>query len=300
MKRRKFLKTSTGSALALAVLSASIPKVEAAKLKMMATNWGFVGTHDDFCKAAKKEGYDGIEIWFPDAKEQQELVLNALKKHQLEIGFLCGGNQKNAKEHLQSFKEAVIGATKFGIKPLYINCHSGKDFFSFEENQPFIEFTTLQEKATGITICHETHRGRMLFAAHITKKFIDQNPKLNLTLDISHWCNVHESMLEDQAESVELALSRTAHIHARVGHAEGPQVNDPRAPEWEFALKKHIEWWDIVVERRVKNGEIVTILTEFGPPSYLQTLPFTNQPVADQWGINVYMMKFLKERYIKK
>jgi hypothetical protein len=39
------------------------------------------------------------------------------------------------------------------------------------------------------------------------------------------------------------------------------------------------------------------MLTEFGPPHYLPALPFTRQPVADQWDINVYMMKTLRERY---
>jgi hypothetical protein len=54
----------------------------------------------------------------------------------------------------------------------------------------------------------------MLFAAHITRQFIEKNPALKLTLDISHWCNVHESLLADQKETVDLALSRVGHIHS--------------------------------------------------------------------------------------
>ena len=30
---------------------------------------------------------------------------------------------------------------------------------------------------------------------------------------------------------------------------DGPQVNDPRAPEWEAVVKQHFDWWDIVAER---------------------------------------------------
>jgi hypothetical protein len=41
----------------------------------------------------------------------------------------------------------------------------------------------------------------------------------------------------------------------------------------------------------------MTILTEFGPPDYLPTLPYTRQPVASQWDINVHMMQLLKKRY---
>jgi hypothetical protein len=128
---------------------------------------------------------------------------------------------------------------------------------------------------------------------------IDKNPDLKLTLDISHWCNVHESLLEDQSENVEAALNRTGHIHARIGHQEGPQVNDPRAPEWKQAFDTHLAWWDNVVAQKAKRNETVTILTEFGPPTYMQTLPYTFTPVSDQWAINVYMMKFLKQRYTK-
>lgn len=94
-----------------------------------------------------------------------------------------------------------------------------------------------------------------------------------------------------------MALERVEHIHARIGHEEGPQVNDPRAPEWEAAVKQHFAWWDKVAERKKRNGERMTILTEFGPPTYMPTLPYTRQPLADQWAINVYMMKLLRQRY---
>jgi hypothetical protein len=31
----------------------------------MATNWGFNGNAQAFCEKAKKEGYNGIEVWLP-------------------------------------------------------------------------------------------------------------------------------------------------------------------------------------------------------------------------------------------
>jgi hypothetical protein len=104
-------------------------------------------------------------------------------------------------------------------------------------------------------------------------------------------------LLSDQPETMRMALSRTDHIHARIGHQEGPQVNDPRAPEWADAVKAHYAWWDEIVKRKAAEGLPVTVLTEFGPPTYLPTVPYTFQPLADQWDINVYMMKTLRERY---
>jgi hypothetical protein len=226
-------------------------------------------------------------------------MLDALKKHQLEVGFLAGGSDKDPVKHFEQFKTMFDGAAHSPQSPLYINCHSGRDFFPMEENGKFIDHTTKVAKETGIVVCHETHRSRILYAAHVTKQYIQKYPDLRLTLDISHWCNVHESFLNDQEETVQLALTKTDHVHARIGHQEGPQVNDPRAPEWEGAVKRHFEWWDAIVQMKIKSTNKLTILTEFGPPHYLPALPYTQQPVADQWGINEYMMQLLRKRYLR-
>lgn len=306
--RRNFIKASAAGSAALLLSSlesfSSPLSFEPAvnrnyDLKIMATSWGFQGTIDAFCAKARKEGYDGIELWWPtNNKKTQDEIFNALKTHDLEIGFLCGGSQTDPREHLDFYKKMIDAAAKQDIKkPLYINNHSGKDFYSFEDNKRFIEYSLALAKETGILICHETHRGRMLYAAHVTRDFLKSFPDLRLTLDISHWCNVHESLLADQKESIDLALERTDHIHARIGHAEGPQVNDPRAPEWEPVVRQHFEWWDRIVERKKQNGERMTILTEFGPPDYMPTYPYTRQPLADQWAINVHMMHLLRKRY---
>lgn len=307
--RRNFIKKTAGLTTAALLkpleefAKGTTPKATASKgfeLLFMQTDWGFAGNREAFCAAAKKEGYDGIEVWWPgDQPESQKELFEAVKKHGLQIGFLCaGGNQPLAAEHLERFKKNLdaICANPYQ-KPLYVNCHSGKDYFTYEQNKPFIDYTTAKTKATGIPVYHETHRGRMLFATTVARNFAEKNPELRLTLDISHWCNVHESLLADQQETIDFLLGRVAHIHSRIGHPEGPQVNDPRAPEWENAVKAHLAWWDKVVERKKQNGERMTILTEFGPADYMPSLPYTRRPVADQWAINVYMMNLLKKRY---
>ena len=268
------------------------------ELLFMQTDWGFAGSRDEFCAAAKKDGYEGIEVWWPEKTEDQKSLFDALKKHHLQVGFLCGGYQANAAEHFALFQRNLnaICANSFQ-KPIYINCHSGKDYFTYEQNAQFIEYTTTKTKSTGIPIYHETHRGRMMFAAPTTKNFAEKHPSLRLTLDISHWCTVHESLLGDQKETIDYLLKKVDHIHSRIGHQQGPQVNDPRAPEWENTVKAHLAWWDKVVAYKKEKGERMTILTEFGPPDYMPTLPYTRVPVANQWAINVYMMNLLRKRY---
>lgn len=269
-------------------------------LKIMGTNWGFAGSVDAFCAKAKKAGYDGIEMWWPGTAEAQKELFDALQKHQLDIGFLAGGSDSNPAKHFLQFKAMIDGAAYQQVqKPLYINCHSGRDYFSMEENAQFIHYTDSVAKQTGIIISHESHRSRILFAAHIAKQYLQKFPGLRMTLDISHWCNVHESLLHDQEETVQLALGRTDHIHARIGHPEGPQVNDPRAPEWEATVKRHLEWWDTIIRHKINSGaKQMTILTEFGPPDYMPTLPYTRQALADQWAINEHMMNLLRKRYL--
>ncbi len=268
------------------------------KLKLLCTNWGFPGTLDAYCTKVKKEGYDGIEIWWPLEKKDQDELFACLKNHELEVGFLCAGSDSHYQKHFDQFVQMVDGAARETTqRPLYINCHSGKDYFTYEQGKSFIDHTTALAKSTGIKICHETHRSRLLFASPVARHYMETIPELRITFDVSHWCNVHESLLEDQSETVDMTLQRVDHIHARIGHAEGPQVNDPRAPEWEHAVNAHLAWWDKVVAIKKQQGDVLTILTEFGPPDYMPTLPYTRQPLADQWAVNVYMMQLIRNRY---
>jgi len=300
--RREFLSTTgvAGAALLLDPLkNLSQPKPVLAApgyaVIVMATNWGFNGNYDEFCSKAKKEGYDGAEIWWPSDEKDRNALLNAVAKHNLKIAFLYGSGDKDFTKNEAEFQQVITEIAK--TKPLYINCHSGKDYFTSEQKGKLITFASSVAASSGIPVYHETHRGRALYSAPVTHELMMKCPNLKLTLDVSHWCNVHESLLQDQEETMALTLARTEHIHARIGHAEGPQVNDPRAPEWDYAVKTHFAWWDKIVERKKAEGKPITFLTEFGPPDYLPTLPYTRQPVASQWDINVYMLQTLRKRY---
>lgn len=268
------------------------------QLKILATEWGFPGTLDEYGAKVREAGYDGIEIWWSLDPQRQKAIFDMLAKYHLEVGFLCAGSESDPAAHLATFKAMVEGAARNKVqRPLYINCHSGRDWFSYEQNKPFFDFTIALSKETGIRIVHENHRSRILYSAPVARHFIETIPDLRMTFDVSHWCAVHETLLEDQAQTVQMTLDRVDHIHARIGHQEGPQVNDPRAPEWKAAVDAHFAWWDVVLRRKKERGEVMTILTEFGPPDYMWTLPYTREPLADQWAINVHMLQTLRKRY---
>jgi sugar phosphate isomerase/epimerase len=294
--RRKFLAQASLLSVALDGFAARLATpAPGFSVKLFATNWGFRGTLDEFCRKARETGYDGIEVWLPANPEDRPKLLETVQRHGLSLGLLCGSGAREPGLHYEQFTKAVSEAA--ALKPLYINCHSGKDFHRFEPNKACMDFTNNLAKQSGVRIQHETHRGRALFAAHVTREFVEKTPDLRLTLDISHWCNVHESLLADQQDSLDIILPRVDHIHARVGHPEGPQVSDPRAPEWKGAVEAHLGWWDRIATQKRAEGRMLTILTEFGPPDYMPTLPYTRQPLADQWDINAHVMQVLRKRY---
>jgi sugar phosphate isomerase/epimerase len=267
------------------------------KIKYYCPSWGSNDTWDNLCAKVKKAGYDGIETPIPMEAAGKEEIKNALEKHGLElIAQYYQSFEKNPAENLANYEKHIRNMAS--MKPVLINTQTGKDYFTFEQNKALIDKAEELSKELGVKIVHETHRNKMLFAAHTTKQYLEKISYLKLGADFSHWCNVHESMLEDQQEAIQLACARAHHIHARVGHQEGPQVNDPRAPEWKYALETHLKWWDAIIEARQKAGDrTMTITPEFGPAGYLPTLPYTQMPVANQWEINAWMMNFLKARY---
>lgn len=265
------------------------------KLEFFQTDWGRSTSWDSFCEHVKASGYDGLETWFPSTEQSQTELRAALKKYGLKVGFLNGTNKSLPfEESLKSYTEHF--KTLISWEPAYINCHTGNDFYTFEQNKAFIDAANAMAKESGVPIYHETHRGRFSFNLPDTKAYLKAIPDLKLTLDISHWMVVHESLLENQNEELSEVIDRSHHIHARVGHAEGPQVNDPEAPEWKKALNRHLDIWEKVIRKKWETQNVYTITTEFGPADYMPTLPYTRVPVADQWKANTYMMIQLKER----
>jgi hypothetical protein len=151
---------------------------------------------------------------------------------------------------------------------------------------------------SGIRILHETHRGRFSFHAFSLLPYLEKFPGLELVADLSHWCAVSESLLEDQEEIIGRFIPHFSHIHARVGYEHSPQVNDFRAPEWNDHVKRFMVWWErILAHHKGKNSKQFTICPEFGPATYMPAEPFTQKPLADQWEENLAMMQMLKEKF---
>ncbi|CCH00391.1 Xylose isomerase domain protein TIM barrel [Fibrella aestuarina BUZ 2] len=265
-------------------------------IKFFAPEWGNTLPFATFCQNVKAAGYDGVEMALPLDPAKKQAVLGTLHEYGLElIGQYWQSFETDLAEHMRNYETYLRNLIE--ARPVLVNCQTGKDFFSPEQNRQLFALAAQISAETGVKIIHETHRGKSLFAAHVTQHFLTSLPDLRLCLDISHWCTVHESLLADQPEAVALAIAHTDHIHSRVGHPEGPQVNDPRAPEWETTLNTYLAWWDRVVEQHRAAGTQLTINTEFGPTPYMPTQPYSQEPLASQWEVNVFMLNLLKARY---
>ncbi len=258
--------------------------------------WGLsLPTLEDNLRRIREGGFDGVEMGVPeDGGKRRELGL-LLERLGLELIAQQWTVGSSAREHAASFEQQYHRAAE--LKPLLVNSHTGKDFYTTEENlQVFHRARSLEEKL-GVVVVHEVHRGRATFSTTSTAALLDRFPELRLAADFSHWCCVHESLLQDQQPLLERAMARSFHVHARVGHPEGPQVSDPRAPEWQEALEAHLGWWQKIVDFRLQEGAPqLTICPEFGPPDYMPTLPYTRQPVADLWQLNCHMKDLLQKR----
>ena len=254
---------------------------------------------ETFFQKVKAAGYDGVEMGFPPELpgEEKKEILRGLKTHELLfIGQHWQTVEEDFEEHRSVFKRNLYSLAEG--RPLFINSQTGKDYYSMEQNLALLSIADAIAEETGVPIIHETHRGKWSYAAHVTKQYLKEKPTIQLTLDASHWCNVAETFLHDQVAAMEKAIAHTVHIHARIGHTEGPQVPDPRDALWAEALKHHLGWWDQVVALSAKKGrESLTITPEFGAPPYTTLLPYSHLPIADQWEINVYMMELLRKRY---
>jgi sugar phosphate isomerase/epimerase len=250
----------------------------------------------EFLSRVREAGYDGVEVGLADGDTAADEVIALAKEAGLPVITQHWQTMTvDFPRHLDEFEARLRRAAS--STPLFINSHTGRDCFSLEQNLAVFAVADKVSAETGVAVCHETHRGRCLHTPWRTAELLRARPSTRLVLDMSHWCNVCESLCEDQEETIIALIRSVDHIHGRVGHAQGAQVSDPRAPEWREAVEVHVRWWQCVAAAKHAAGaESLTITPEFGPPPYLPVLPWTQSPVAPQWDINLHMMNMLRDR----
>jgi sugar phosphate isomerase/epimerase len=251
-----------------------------------------------FIDRVREAGFDGIEMSLPlDPSQRDDWTARIaaaglhLIAQQWETVF-----HPEFTEHKQALARYLTNAC--AARPLFVNSHTGRDIYSPQQNLELLALASDIAAQHGVQVYHEIHRSRFSGHPMLLLPYLNQLPALELTADLSHWCCACESLLQDQPHTLEAALPRARHIHARVGHAQGPQVSDFRAPEWSAELAAHLAWWDRIVDLRHGAGATrMTITPEFGPAPYTVSLPYGGALVSDPWEQNVAMLELLRARY---
>ncbi|MFT4095143.1 MAG: hypothetical protein QM640_16045 [Niabella sp.] len=256
-----------------------------------------------FLNKVLQAGFDGVEVNLGTLQHKKEWLqaFNNIKSAQPGFVVVAQMVLEDRYKTPSAFLSAMIKRLEILVrfKPDFINSHTGKDFFSFKDNCLLIEASNTFSRQNNIEIYHETHRGRFSYAIHEIPKYLKKFPRLGLIADYSHWCNVSESMLQNQSALLKSVIPHIRHIHARVGWEHGPQVADPFTKNAENYLQQFTRWWSDILRYHRKNGQqLFTICTEAGPPPYMPT-DGLGRPLAYQWSINVQMLQYLKNRFQK-
>jgi hypothetical protein len=272
------------------------------QLLLFRQNWGLPeASWEQKLAKIRQGGFAGIEtgaLLPPDYPYFREL----LGKYQLRFIPQIFTSGFGVKEHLASFRQQLSAVSMF--EPARVNCHSGTDQWTHEEALGFYREAMQIEAELAFPVAHETHRGRCLFHPWATIRLLEAIPNLQLCADFSHWVCVCERLLKEEESILRECARRALHIHARVGFENGPQVNDPRAPEWKAQVEAHERWWTWIWEaQKAQGASILTLTPEFGPPTYLPAHPYTQVPLVNleeicDWQAQRQALRF--EQWLKK
>jgi sugar phosphate isomerase/epimerase len=255
------------------------------RLDVFRSLWGAVpddATDDDMIDRlgwVATSGYDGVETPMFLVGDLARFR-DALADHDLDYIAMAMTFGRSVDDHLAMWRDQVERAAS--VPHRFVVAHAGSDAWDDADVDRFYADALAMAADHGLTVAFETHRSRPLFNPWATARVLDRFPELELNCDYSHWVVVAERLLAEEEDLFRLCAERARHIHARVGHEGGPQVTDPRAPEWADHVAAHETWWDWVWESQERRGfEVTTLTPEWGPPPYQPTLPYTGAPTSD-------------------
>jgi hypothetical protein len=67
-------------------------------------------------------------------------------------------------------------------------------------------------------------------------------------------------------------------------------------PEWKETLGVHLDCWDKIIDLQKRRGVTIYYYSRIWRSTLYALLPYTRQPIVDQWEVNVFMMNLLKEK----
>lgn len=256
------------------------------ELKYSKTLWGVSAAldpenWDKLFERIRFEGYSAIESIPIGWRVNRTLFKELLKKHHLVLiaqihttgGYILNGNyiyclSTKVEDHVVSFRSEVLEALEMGA--IIINSHSGHDSWGIEKAVEYfrqtieIELQLLVGSYANVIIVHETHRQRLLYSPYQALEILSHHHirnRLKINADLSHWVCVCEHLFDENdarddwwPEVLQLLAEHCYFIHARFGHAEGPQIHDPRNEKWKNEINCHLRWWSSIWKEQKRKG----------------------------------------------
>lgn len=90
-----------------------------------------------FIQQSVEAGWDATEIYLKYRPESREEILRLHRDSGLKLIAQISTTGSTPEEHLASLRENYLHAVAY--EPLFVNCHTGRDIFNFDENRRLLE-----------------------------------------------------------------------------------------------------------------------------------------------------------------
>jgi sugar phosphate isomerase/epimerase len=270
-------------------------KTLAAGLEVQMSWWAMTGLGEDGREWTMEEkirkiaeaGFDGINGFLPSLKETTEW--KELLKH-YGLSFSINAYPRTALE----LKNLIEDAKAYGSVS-FINAQVMTPFLTGKPAEKLLDEMTKRSETAGIPVYIETHRGTITQDLLRTVEYVKYLDSLRLSIDFSHYVVAGEMhTITDQAETLlQVLLTRTASIHARVSNGEQVQVNV--GDKGEHPMMEHFDrWWKsgmMLWLKSAKPGDVFPFVCELGPAPYAITTDEyagRQHEISDRWSQSLF------------
>jgi sugar phosphate isomerase/epimerase len=274
------------------------------KLAFFKTLWGNTLPIAKAAEQAVHAGFSGLEGPCPTSGEARKAFIDTLTAHGLEYiaeisttGFAVPEPGASVQDHLDAFERILDHSLP--ANPIFFTAMAGNDLWTTKQSLEFLRKAKDIADGHGVRVGFETHRSRSLFHPRVASELLGELPDLEITVDFSHWCNVCERLVLDEAPHIlDLCATRALHIQPRVGYDQGAQVPDPTRPLYRNPLESHLRWWRTVIDGQQRRGfHRATFTPEFGPDGYQQILATTGEAHGDLWEFNQWIAATIRKQF---
>src|ERR1700754_5247430 len=127
-------------------------------IKLLSPLWGHEHLRlESFLHKIRRAGFDGIDTWVPEDKADKKLLFDYMQRHEMCIvthQFRADGS--TFRRFRSSFVSNLRECAEPG--PLLINSHTGRDWFSMDQNLALADAAQEFSEKSGVMVVHETHR----------------------------------------------------------------------------------------------------------------------------------------------